>query len=58
MSFTPAAIITITGICLTFVLNVYQSIKSRHFHSECFNCTGQKCIDCNYQSEHQDRAEK
>ncbi len=30
-----ADIITIVGIALTFLINIHQSMKHKHFHSEC-----------------------
>ena len=45
----PASILTVVGIGLTFLLNVYQSVKSRHFELEC-----SKCVKIGYDSQHQD----
>ena len=35
-------IVTLVGIICTFLLNVYQSARSKHFESECFNCCSMK----------------
>ena len=45
-------IVSIVGTGLTFLLNVYQSIRSRHFSSSCMGC------DVEYDSEHQDNKKK
>ena len=42
------SITSLVGIVLTFLLNIYQSVKSRHFESDCGICS------CLYSSEHQD----
>lgn len=48
----PASLIlsitSLIAIVLTFLLNLYQSVKSRHFESDCGICS------CFYNSEHQD----
>jgi hypothetical protein len=47
----PITIATIVGVIATFLLNLYQSVKSRHFTSSC-------CGDCctiAYDSEHQEK---
>ncbi len=44
----PVTIATLITIIATFILNIYQTVKSREFHSE---CCGAK-VD--YKSEHQD----
>ena len=51
----PASLIlsiaSLIGIVLTFLLNLYQSVKSRHFESDCGICS------CFYNSEHHDAEE-
>lgn len=42
----------IIGIILTFLLNLYQSVKSRHFESDCGICS------CFYSSEHQENKQE
>ena len=48
----PISLATIIGVIATFLLNIYQSVKSRHFHSECMGCK----VD--YTSEHHDNDKK
>lgn len=45
------AIAGLVGIGATFLLNIYQSIKSRHCESDCGLC------GCFYSSEHKDKNE-
>lgn len=47
----PITIVTLVGIIATFLLNLYQSVKSRHFevHSDCTK----KTVDISYESQHQ-----
>lgn len=45
-------ITTIVTAGLTFLLNIYQSVKSRHFESTC------GIFSCFYASEHQEEEEK
>lgn len=46
-------IATIVTSSLTFLLNIYQSIKSEHFHSECYGFD----IDYHYE-DHDQKDEK
>ena len=43
---------TLVTATFGFLLNIYQSVKERHFHSECFGC------ELDYDSEHQDNEKK
>lgn len=45
----PTTVALIITTSLTFLLNVYQSVKSRHFEADCSDCCHVK-----YESEHQD----
>lgn len=36
--FTIAAVIELVGIGAIFLVNLFQSFKMNHFHSECFKC--------------------
>lgn len=49
---TIMLIVNLVGVGLTFLLNLYQSVKSRHFQSDC------GLFSCFYSSEHQDNNEK
>jgi hypothetical protein len=31
----PVTVATLVGICATLILNIFQSIKSNHFQSNC-----------------------
>lgn len=37
-SLTTTEILTLVGVILTFLLNIYQSVKQRHFESDCGCC--------------------
>lgn len=45
----PTTIALLITTISTLLLNIYQSVKSRHFESSC--CGG--CMECAYVSEHQ-----
>lgn len=50
----PANIVIIITTASTLLLNLYQSVRSRHFESHC--CPDQPCgFDCVYESEHVDK---
>lgn len=48
----PVSITVLVGIICTFLLNLYQSVKSRHFTSE---CTGEG-VKIDYKSKHQTKS--
>lgn len=35
---TILIVVSLVGTCLTFVLNLFQSIKMNHFKSSCLGC--------------------
>ena len=50
-SFTWGDVATTTIGILTLVLNIYQSIKLRHFESKCMACNGKECCDMTLEEE-------
>lgn len=49
---TIMLIVSLVGTGLTFLLNIFQSIKSQHFQSNC------GLFSCFYGSEHHEKDEK
>ena len=49
----PTTIALLITSITTLLLNIYQSVKSRHFESTCCGC-----MECAYVSEHHDNNNK